>query len=127
VPQAALYPEAEARALRRADARLLALTAWDAWDGVRRDAKADAVHQARHPPWADGAGKLADREQGGRELGAHHQSELLVVPAEEWGVWALCKLDAARSAAQSCAAQGAAAQLGAGEPLAVRWLTPRKK
>jgi hypothetical protein len=121
----ALYPEEEEQVLRQADAHPQARNAWDAWDGVRPDAKADAVHQARHPPWADGAGKSAGREQGGREQDECRQSERRVVLAEEWGVSALCKPDAAQSAAQSCVAQGAAAQLGAGELPAERWQKPQ--
>ena len=66
----ALCREAEARVLRLADARPQALNAWDAWDGVRRDARADAARREPHPPLADGAGKSAGRARGGREQDA---------------------------------------------------------
>ncbi len=54
---------------RREDERLLAPCAWDASDGVRPDAAADAAR--RFPVLAGGdAGKLAAQVQGGRERDA---------------------------------------------------------
>jgi hypothetical protein len=83
----------------------LAIAAWDAWDGVRRDALADDCRLAVQD--AD-AGKLAVRvqvfpEQGG--LG-HRQTD----PVRVWVHWAAAPdgsepgtQDAGRFAAQSCA------------------------
>jgi len=80
-----LCPEAEVRALRRADAHRQGLAASDAWDGVRRDEAAVAAdHRGLHPAQADGVGKLAGREQDAPERHAsHHRLELQAVLAEE--------------------------------------------
>lgn len=78
---------------------------WDAWDVVRQDAATDAV--LRLPVLAVvGAGKSAGQEpgvQGQDALSRQHHSPEETARAD--AVAGLCKPGAARSGAQSCAAQ----------------------
>ncbi len=96
--------------LRQADARPQALTAWDAWDGARRDATADAVRRlVRSDRWqADDAEKLAGRVRDARERRAsRHRWELRAALEAEFEALAaleLCTPAADRFAARSCAA-----------------------
>jgi hypothetical protein len=93
--------------------------AWDAWAGVRRDARADG-----HPgPRDEGAGKSAARAQDGPEPGVRQSDgrEWDEPGAARWpqdspfveAAWAPCTRGAARSAAQSCGAAERWAELGA--------------
>lgn len=115
-----LCPEAEVRALRRADAHRQGLAASDAWDGVRRDEAAVAAdHRGLHPAQADGVGKLAGREQDAPERHAsHHRLELQAVLAEEAepDVPELCKPVAVQFVERSCVAPAVAAPLALPPP-----------
>ena len=57
---------AEVRGRRPWDAHRARQRGWDAWDGARRDAMADALQELRQKLDAD-AEKSAGRAQGGRE------------------------------------------------------------
>jgi hypothetical protein len=105
-----LAPEAGPLAPHQEDAARSEPNAWDAWDGAHPDEAADAVRQ--HPVLlADaGAGKSAVPGPDGLV-----QDAFLALLPEQQAQAArdeaavLCKRGADRSAAQSCAAQGAAA------------------
>jgi len=103
--------EAAVRDRHRADERLRAPNAWDAWAGARRDAAADVAPQRLQEQRDAGAGKLAGRARDvqGPDAsllpGAHRS-----VRPEEERAWVAepCRLDAGRFGARSCAAQEAA-------------------
>jgi hypothetical protein len=89
--------------------------AWDAWDAARQDAAADAARQERREQRDVGAEKLAGRARDVRARGAflpRPQGRWSVKLVERDAVAELCRPDAVRFAARSCAA------LAAAEPLA---------
>jgi hypothetical protein len=104
-----LVLEAEAPDRHREDARLQELGAWDASDGVRRDAT-DAADLRRVLADAD-AEKLADRAPDVQALDASSTlRERWPAPwARRASAAAPCTRGAVRSAEQSCAALEAAA------------------
>jgi len=97
----------------QADAAQSGPTAWDAWDGARRDEAADAPHQLLALPAAGDAEKSADPEQAVREQDALFLPTLLLAqlePAEQGEEAEPYRPDVVRSAEQSCAAQVAVAR-----------------
>lgn len=91
-------PEVVSQDQPQSDARPRAPIVWDAWDDARQAEAADAAHRCRALPDA-GAGKLADRE-----LGALEPAALLIVQSvHQVEAAELCRQDAARFAARSCA------------------------
>ena len=104
------------------DERPQALIAWDASADVRQDARADEVHQERHPPLGDGAEKSVDRGRDDQARDARRQLERRVVPGEEELHGSeLYRLAAVQFAERSCAALGVAERRDASEPLGKRW------
>jgi hypothetical protein len=89
----------------------LELSAWDAWDGARRDGAADAERRSLLLADAD-AGKLAGREQGDQVPDAWCLRKFPAAEEEVPDAEAEpCIRDAALSAARSFAVQAAAADL----------------
>lgn len=114
-------PEVVILAQRQADGHQPGPCAWDAWDGVRPDAVADAAR--RHPALADeDAGKSAAPALAVRARDAFRWAlPVAEAAASQYVAAGLYRQDAARSAAQSCAAQEAAG--GRAEP--VQWDWPK--
>jgi hypothetical protein len=109
-------PEGAILVQLRGDERQRGPDAWDASDGVRRDAERDAGHRGRRcPEFADaGAGKLAARAQDDPAQDALFLLERLAQRLPEQPAWAaLCKQGVDRSAEQSFAALPAVEQLAA--------------
>ena len=104
-------------------------SAWDAWDGARQGAVADASHQLR-ALLADGdAGKSADPERVVRAQDASYPRELplaLLALAEQDAEAEPCRPDAAQSGEQSCAAQVFAARQQPAERLGAAHSKPRE-
>lgn len=90
------------RGLHPRDADRWKLTAWDALDGARRDAAADAVHQLR-ALLADVAGKWAGLAPDVRALDAFPtEVQLGRLIREQQDAGAPCTPDAVPSEARSC-------------------------
>jgi hypothetical protein len=107
------FPDEPARAAEalgqlQSDAAQLEPSAWDALDGARRDAAADANRQRQALLADGGAGKSADPERVARARDASFLPELplaLLVLVEQDAAVEPYKPDEAQSAEQSCAAQ----------------------
>jgi hypothetical protein len=122
--------EEEALGQLRSDAAQLEPSAWDAWDGARRDEAADAPHQLLALLADEDAGKSADRERAVRAQDASFPPKLplaLLVPAEQDAEAEPYRLDVVRSAEQSCAAQVFAARQQPAERLDAVCSVPREQ
>lgn len=110
-------PEAAILVQLREDERQRAPDAWDAWDGVRRDAEQDAGHRGRRrcQAFADGdVEKLAVRVRDGPAQDAWFLLARLAQRLPEPPAWAaLCKQGVDRSAERSFAALPTVEQLSA--------------
>jgi hypothetical protein len=114
----------------QSDAAQSGPSASDAWDGAHQGEAADVHHQLQALLAAGDAGKSADPELVVRAPDASFPLKLrlaLLVPAEQDAEAEPYRPDAARSAEQSSAAQGVAAQQQAAEPLDAECSTPREQ
>ena len=105
-----LVPEAVAPDRHQSDGGQSEPSAWDALDGARPDAVADAAHQLPAPPAVADAGKSAVPVRGGRARGGQVSGAcpLALQPAQSAqavldAVVVPCKQDAAQSVERSCA------------------------
>lgn len=122
--------EEEALGQLQLDAAQSGPSAWDAWDGARRDEAADVRHQLRALLAAGDAGKSADPERGVRARDASFPPGLplaLLVLAEQDAEAEPYRPDVARSGEQSCAAQVLAARLQPAERLDAARSEPREQ
>jgi hypothetical protein len=114
----------------RSDAAQSERSAWDAWDGARRDEAEDVHHQLRAHPAGGDAGKSADPERAAQALDAWFPLALrlaLLVPAEQDAAAGPYKPVEGRSAEQSCAAQAFAARQQLAEQLDAECSAPREQ
>ena len=114
-----LLPEAEAPDLLRADARRQALTVWDAWADVRRDAKEDGPLAPLAPQPAACVEKWAGPARGDPVLDdLRLQWEPQAARSGQLDEPAPYRPDAAQFAGQSCAALESAERPGVQAQLA---------